>query len=110
VNAADLQYVKDEIVKALEQAKTKPENPNLLAETKSYLKYSFAMRNDTPTAIAQSLTFFIWLTGNPESVNTLYAMYDKVTAEDVIRVAKRYFTNNGLTVATISPAASIEVK
>jgi zinc protease len=40
----------------------------------------------------------------------LYALYDKVTAEDLMTVAKKYFTPAGLTVATISPAATIDVK
>lgn len=110
VNAKDLQYVKDEITKALAAAKLKKVDAKVLAETKSRLKYSFAMQNDTPTAIAESLTYYVWLTGNPESVNNLYALYDKVTADDVMRVAKKYFINSSLTVATISPSATIDVK
>jgi zinc protease len=37
-------------------------------------------------------------------------MYDKVTAEDLVTVAKKYFTPTRLTVATISPSSSIAVK
>lgn len=110
VDAADLQYVKDEITKALEAAKTNAADAKLLEDTKSRLKYGFAMRVDTPTDIAESLSYFTWLTGNPESLNKLYAMYDKVTAEDLMRVAAKYYKNTGLTVATISPSATIDVK
>jgi zinc protease len=110
VKADDLQYVKDEIVKALEAAKTNKVDTKLLDETKSYLKYSFAMSIDNPTQIAESIAHYIYLTGDPESLNRLYALYDKVTAEDLMTVAKKYFTPAGLTVATISPAATIDVK
>jgi zinc protease len=110
VKAEDMQYVKDEITKALDAAKEKPVDPKLLAETKSRLKYSFAMEMDTPAAIAESLSYYVWLTGDPESLNRLYALYDKVTAGDVMRVAKKYFVNSGLTVATISPSQTIDVK
>ncbi len=37
-------------------------------------------------------------------------MYDKVTANDLMQVAKKYFTPQTLTVATISPSAEIAVK
>jgi zinc protease len=110
VNAKDMQYIKDEIVKALEGLKTKTVDPKILAETKSRLKYSFAMETDNPTAIAEALSYYVWLSGNPESVNNVYALYDQVTAADVMRVAQKYFVNTGLTVATISPADSIDVK
>jgi zinc protease len=110
VKAADMQYVKDEIVKALENAKTNKVDAQLLAETKSNLKYSFAMRIDNPTSIAESLSHYVYLTGDPESLNRLYALYDKVSAQDLINVAQKYFVNTGLTVATISPAESIDVK
>lgn len=110
VKAEDMQYVKDEIVKELEVAKTKKVDAKTLADTKSRIKYSFAMSMDTPGSIAESLSYFTWLTGNPESLNRLYALYDKVTAEDLLRVAKKYFTSKTLTVATISDSKDIDVK
>src|SRR5258708_4106318 len=75
-----------------------------------HLKYSFAMSIDNPTAIAESLSHYTWLTGDPESLNRLYAMYDKVTADDLIRVANKYFVNTTLTAATISPSTDAGVK
>ncbi len=110
VKAEDMQYVKDEITKALEAAKVKKQDAQVLADTKSHLKYSFAMGIDNPTAIAESLSHYTWITGDPESLNRLYALYDKVTAEDLIQVANKYFVNTALTVATISPGAEVGVK
>ena len=110
VKAADLQYVKDEITKALENAKTIPVDAKKLADTKSNIKYSFAMRLDSPDQIANSLAQYIWLSGNPESLNNYYSLFDKVTAEDIMRVAKKYFNPSTLTVATIGPTDETAVK
>jgi zinc protease len=110
VKAEDMQYVKDEITKTLEAAKVNKADAQVLADTKSHLKYSFAMGIDNPTAIAESISHYTWLTGDPESLNRLYALYDKVTVDDLIRVANKYFVTTTLTVATISPSAEVGVK
>ena len=102
VKEEDMQYVKDEIDKALAQIITQPVDELLLAQTKSNLKYSAAMNMDSPSSIAGSLTFYIWLTGNPESLNQIYNSYDKVTSADIMRAAKKYFVPQHLTISTIS--------
>lgn len=110
VKAADMQYVKDEMQRVLEEAKTKPIDPKKLSDIKSFLKYSFAMRLDSPDQIATSLGQFTWLSGNPESLNNYYTLFDKVTAQDIIMVAKKYFVPETLTIATIGPNATGGVK
>jgi zinc protease len=103
VKAEDMQYVKDEIMKAIEKAKKEPVNEAVLKETKSHIKYSFAMRIDSPDAIANSLSNYIWITGDPESLNRTYANYEKITAKDLMMVANKFLTTDHLTIATISP-------
>ncbi|MFA6596574.1 MAG: pitrilysin family protein [Ignavibacteriaceae bacterium] len=110
VKKNDMQYVKDEITKALEAVKTNGVDEKSLAETKSRLKYSFAMGIDNPSSIANILSHIIQLTGDPESINYLYNNYEKVTVEDVKAVAKKYFTPERLTVGTISADAEGGVK
>jgi zinc protease len=98
----DMQYVKDEIVKAIDNVKKNGVDPKILDETKKHLKYSFAMSIDDPETIANSISHYVYLTGDPESLNRLYALYDKVTNQDVKRVAEQYFIPEHLTIATIS--------
>ena len=98
----DMQYIKDEIMKAIENVKAKGVDENLLSETKSHLKYSFAMGIDNPSTIANSLSHYIALTGDPESINKLYDLYDKITVDDIMKVVKKYYVSTGLTIATIS--------
>ncbi len=102
IKAEDLQYVKDELMKALEAAKTNPVDAKKLADTKSRIKYSFAMGLDSPDQIANALSQSVWLTGDPESINRFYALYEKITPEDLMKVAQKYFNANTLTVGTIS--------
>ena len=86
-----MQYVKDEIVKAIEDLKANGVGEELLSNTKSNLKYGFAMRIDNPDAVANTLCHYIALTGDPETVNRIYALYEKITVEDVKKIAARYF-------------------
>ena len=102
VEKEDMAYVMGEIEKAIAKVKTKDVDAALLERTKSNLKYGFAMGIDTPGSIAQSLSHYIQLTGDPESINRLYALYDQVTAEDLKMVANKYFNPDHLTIATIS--------
>jgi zinc protease len=102
VEKEDMAYVMGEIEKAIARVKTEDVDAALLERTKSNLKYGFAMGIDTPGAIAESLSHYIQLTGDPESINRLYALYDKVTVEDIKMVANKYFDPDHLTIATIS--------
>jgi len=102
IKKEDMQYVKDEFTKAIENVKENGVDAEKLAKTKSNLKYSYAMSIDNPSRIANSLCHYIMLTGDPESLNRLYALYDKVTVDDVKMVANKYFTPTRLTIATIT--------
>lgn len=101
-DAADMRYVQKEMMAAIEKAKNTPFSAEEIAEAKSRLKYSFAMGLDSPTSIAEELSYYTWVTGNPESINRTYAMYDQITAEDMMLAARTYFNNESLTVTTIS--------
>ena len=110
VDHKDMQYVKDEITKALEELKTKPVDKKLLNQTKSNIKYSFLMGLDSPTNIAEELSYYIWVSGDPESINRVYAMYESITPEDIMAAAKKYFTPDKLTISTISPEKEVKLQ
>ena len=108
VDANDFSYVKSEIERTLNDAKTKLLDQKLLMETKENFRNSMIMQIDNPTTIAQTLSFFTWVSGGPEALNPYYDMYNNVTAEDIIAVAKKYFTPEHLTIATISPEEKVK--
>ncbi len=110
VSKADMQYVKDVILKSIEDAKTNPVDQQQLADAKMRLRYGFAMGIDSPSRIAEALSSYIWVTGNPASVNIAYQQYEKVTPEDLMRVAAKYYNSSSLTIGTISDDATSPVK
>jgi len=105
VDKADMQYVKDEIVKAINEVRTNGVDKQVLEDIKSHLKYGFAMSIDNPDAIANSLAHYINLTGDPETINRLYRQYDRVSVKDLEEVTGRYLVASGLTIATITDDA-----
>ena len=98
----NIDAVRDAIYAALEDAKTKPVSAERLASIKSHLKYDYAMSLNSPDPVANSLSRYIELTGDPESVNRIYAMYDQVTPQDIMEAAKKYFTKNNRTVLVLT--------
>lgn len=110
VKAEDLQYAKDEIMNAIAKLQATPVDEKTLNEIKSRTKYSFAMRMNNPSAIANAISSFTWLTGDPESINRYYALMDKVTPLDITMAAKKFLIPSGLTVSTISPEGDINIK
>ncbi len=110
VNEEDLNYVKEQIDLAVEELKRKPVDAALLDEIKSRNRYSFAMSMDNPDAIANSLAYFIYLTGNPEALNTYYLVADRITPEQITEAVRKYFVPHSLTIATISSSDSSPFK
>lgn len=98
----DLPYLYGEIKNKIEDIKRDGPDSLFLEDVKSNIKYSFAMGIDNPQDIAENLSYFIWLTGDPESINRYYALFDKITIGDVQQVARKYFVNDQLTIGTIS--------
>ncbi len=98
----NIEMVRNEIYQAIEQAKTTPVSAEHLAEIKSFMKYSYAMGLDNADAIARSISHYVELTGDPKSVNRVYALYDRVTPEDIMMVAKKYFAKNNRSVVLLT--------
>jgi zinc protease len=95
--------VKAQIMEAIEKFKSSPVSDEILKETKDRVRYSFAMSMDSPDAIANSVSLFVWVTGDPNAINNSYEMFESVTPQDLQRVAKKYLVPDNMTIATISP-------
>ncbi len=98
----NIDKVKKEILASIEKAKTKPVSAKQLADIKSFMKYSYAMGLDNANSIANSIAHYISMTGNPESVNNVYALYDRVTPQDLLMVANKYFDATNRTVVLLT--------
>jgi zinc protease len=98
---ADLPPVRGRITEALARAAGVPIEPSRLEAVKSHLRYSFAGSLRSPDAVARTVSEAIAITGRPEAINELYAAYDRLTPDDIKRVAARYFTPSNETVITL---------
>ena len=72
--------------------------------TKSHMRYAFAMSLDNPDAIARTMGHYMQLTGDPDTVNRVYRLYDRVTADDIMMVTQKYFGEHNRTVVTLTQA------
>ena len=101
-NEKDLVYVEEEIFKELERLKTEPVSEERLSDIKSNLKYSFANSLGTTDGVAGSLAFYISLTTDPATVNRLFALFERVTPQDIMDMVKKYFKKSNSTVVTLT--------
>jgi zinc protease len=86
----------------LDRLKTQPVDRKQLERIKSHLRYGFALSLNSPGAIAFQAARAIELTGDVRAINQIYAEYQKVTPEDIQRVARQIFRPENETVITLS--------
>ena len=99
---AKMDYVEGVITAALAGLHEGPIEPERLKRIQSHLKYSFAMSLDSAGATARNLAHFLALTGDPDAVNKVYALYDQVTPEDIKAIARARFVPANRTVVTLA--------
>jgi zinc protease len=97
----DMEYVTSKILETFEGLKTNAIPTSELDDVKSHLRYQFALGMDSTPSIAATLAHYIGLRRTPETINKRYELYRRVTADDVMRVAKKYFIEQERTIATL---------
>jgi len=102
----DVDYVKSEILRTLEQFKETPADAKKLEDLKKRNKYSFLMGLDTPDNVAGGLARLVALTGGIDVVEKLYGTMETITAEDIQKAARKYFTPERRTVVVLKGAQS----
>ena len=98
----DVEAVKQRILETFSGFKDQLVPPERLDAVKRHLRYSFALGMDNSEAIARTLAHYIALRRTPETINKVYDLYQSVTPEDIRRVARKYFSENGRTIVTLS--------
>ncbi len=100
-NENDIDYIRDEVYKTLEMFKTTPTDATKLENLKRRNKYSFLMGLDTPDNVAGGLARLVAVTGGIEIVDKLYGQMEKVTPENIMSAAKKYFVPERRTVVVL---------
>jgi zinc protease len=102
----EINYVRDEIYRTLEDFKTTPVDPARLRDLKRRTRYGFLMGLETPDAVAGALARFVALTGDIAAVDALDNALDAVTPEDIQRAARKYYTPERRTVVVLKGGQS----
>lgn len=89
--AEDINYVRDEVYRTIEEFKAKPVDAKKLSDLKRRNKYNFLMGLDTPSRVTGGLARVVAITGGIEAIDDLYASFDAVTAQDIQSAAQQYF-------------------
>lgn len=100
-NAADVGYVRDQILATLDGFRKAPMPGPRLEAVKSHLRYRFALSLDNSQSIAATVARYVALRRTPETINRLYETYARITPEDVQAAALKYFTDNARTIVTL---------
>jgi zinc protease len=99
--ASDVPAVEQAIGAELERIAREGVDDKTLGDVLSHVKYGFAAQLATADKTANVAAQFVALTGRLDAINTYFALYDKVTAADVRRVARKYFQPTNRTVVTL---------
>ncbi len=99
--AGDLDSVRDEVYRTLEEFKAKPVAAERLKQVKQRNKYAFLMELDSAGGVAAALARLVAITGGIEAVDELYAAFDRLTPSDVQEATKKYFDARRRTVMVL---------
>jgi len=99
---AQVNYVRDQILKTFERYKTELIDQAKLDATRSRMRYGFAMAMNSNDRIADALAPYIALERTPETLNRLFDTYQTVTAADIRDAVKKYFREESRTVVTLA--------
>lgn len=99
---ADAVGVRDQILATIAAARETLVPAQLLADTKSHNRYAVTRALTSTERIASLLAQFAVYQRSYGTVNAYYRTMDTVTPADLQAAARRYFTDAGLTVTTLS--------
>ncbi len=105
--AADAVYVRDQILGTFARAAAGGivPLPGRLQDAKSNTRYSFARTIDSSERVAAVLSSYTSYKRSYQTVNNFYRSLDSLTAADLTATARRFFTDRGLMVTTLSKDA-----
>jgi predicted Zn-dependent peptidase len=94
------------IYEQIERLKTEPVTPQELDKAKTRARADLIRQLDSNSGLAQLLTYYEVLTGNWRNLFKQLDQIEKVTTEDIQRVARQYFITKNRTVGVIQTTAS----
>src|SRR5262249_3406003 len=97
-----IDYVRNQILSTFERFSKELINQEMLDATRSRIRYSFALRMNSSSAIAYAIAPYIGLRRTPETINKLFSLYQRITPQDIKAIASQYFSPNNRTIVTLT--------
>ncbi len=101
-DSKDAVYVRDEILRTVNRARTELVPGSRLDDAKSSERYGFVRSLDNTDAIAARLANFVMYSRSYGTLNSVYRLYAALTPEDLRAAAVRYFTDANLVVTSLA--------
>jgi zinc protease len=102
----DVSYVRTQILDAIKRFQDELVPAEKLRSVQSRERYGFTMQLDNSQSVAAAVARYIALRRTPDTIDKLYAIYSRLTPEDIRAAARKYLTENNRTIVTLTgPAA-----
>jgi zinc protease len=98
----DVEYVRDQVLAAVEQFRDKPVAAERLETVKKHLRYQFALRLDNSESVAATVARYVALRRTPETIDRIFALYGQLSPEYVQEMARKYLDEKRRTIVTLS--------
>jgi zinc protease len=101
----DALYVRDELLEAFAQARSRPLDPKRVADAKSNARYGLVRSLDNTEQIAATVARYVRYERSFDTLNDYFRVYESLTPEDLQNTARKYFSDDRLVVTTLSHEA-----
>lgn len=101
----DALYVRDLIMQTVAKIRTTAVSEQLLADAKSAQKYALIRTLDNTEQIAGSLASYVHYNRSYGTLNNYARLVDSLTPADLLAAGKKYLTDDGMVVTTLSDKA-----
>jgi zinc protease len=104
--AEDVPYVRAQILETIKKFQDELVPAEKLSAVQSRERYGFTMQLDNSQSVAAAVARYVALRRTPETIDKLYALYSRLTPEDIRAAARKFLTENNRTIVTLTgPAA-----
>jgi zinc protease len=102
----DVSYVRTQILDTIKRFQDQLVPTEKLSAVKSRERYGFTMQLDNSQSVAAAVARYVALRRTPDTIDKLYALYSRLTPEDIRAAARKYLTENNRTIVTLTGTAA----
>jgi zinc protease len=102
----DVSYVRTQILDTIKRFQDQLVPADKLSAVKSRERYGFTMQLDNSQSVAAAVARYVALRRTPDTIDKLYALYSRLTPEDIRAAARKYLTENNRTIVTLTGTAA----